>query len=249
MPEFPYFPLYPTDFLGDDKVMVLSLEELGAYFRLLCISWQRDPVATIPADDTLIARLVGVTPERWSELKPRVLSCWRTRSHGTLENKRLRAIYDEMMERRQKRREAGHLGGKQTSINAEAMLQHTGDGNGNGDGTKDFIEVLKPLYPGVNVDAEIRKMQAWMLTPKGKNRHLTKRFVVNWLNKCDQPLHHKPAGKPAAKPKLSAFDRKKAHSDIEEMRRELDYARERGAATDVKHLETAIRNRQKELND
>ena len=53
-----------------------------------------------------------------------------------------------------------------------------------------FLEQLKSLeaYKGINIDREISKMEAWLLTPKGKGRKMTKGFVVNWLNKIDTPI-------------------------------------------------------------
>jgi uncharacterized protein YdaU (DUF1376 family) len=129
--DFPYFPLYPTDLLGDEKVIVQDLTEFGAYMRLLCLAWQRNPPATIPADDAVIAKLLGVTPEVWSGLRPAVIACWQLRG-GMYENKRLRSVYDEMIERRHKRQQAGSLGGKQCLSNAKGMLKPTGDGTGDG---------------------------------------------------------------------------------------------------------------------
>ena len=52
----------------------------------------------------------------------------------------------------------------------------------------DFLTEIKPLYPHCNIDLEINRMKAWLLTPKGRGRKLTKRFVVNWLNKIDAPI-------------------------------------------------------------
>lgn len=54
----------------------------------------------------------------------------------------------------------------------------------------DFIKTLKnnPAYKGIDIDRELGKMDAWLLTPKGKGRQKTRRFVVNWLNKIDKPM-------------------------------------------------------------
>ena len=51
-----------------------------------------------------------------------------------------------------------------------------------------FIEKLKPLYPGLDVEGQIRKMQAWFLTPRGAGKQMTRARLVNWLNRCDAPL-------------------------------------------------------------
>ena len=51
-----------------------------------------------------------------------------------------------------------------------------------------FISLLKnnPAYMGkINIDTELCKMDAWLLTSKGKGRKKTRRFIVNWLNKID----------------------------------------------------------------
>lgn len=75
---------------------------------------------------------------------------------------------------------------------------------------KDFIAQLKtlPAYKGIDLDREIGKMQAWLLTPKGRGRTLTKGFVVNWLNKVDAPLALEPKTK--AELEYEDFKKRKA---------------------------------------
>jgi len=52
----PAFQFYPTDYLGSQRVQLLTLEEEGAYVRLLCSCWQH---GSIPADPDQAARLIG----------------------------------------------------------------------------------------------------------------------------------------------------------------------------------------------
>lgn len=52
----PAFQFYPTDYLGSQRVQMLTLEEEGAYVRLLCYCWQH---GTIPDDADQLARLIG----------------------------------------------------------------------------------------------------------------------------------------------------------------------------------------------
>lgn len=52
----PAFRFYPTDYLGSQRVRLMTLEEEGAYINLLCSCWQH---GSIPADPVLAARLVG----------------------------------------------------------------------------------------------------------------------------------------------------------------------------------------------
>jgi hypothetical protein len=61
-----------------------------------------------------------------------------------------------------------------------------------------FIGELRKLYTWVNMDQELAKMKAWQLTPRGKGRKLTRRFMVAWLNKVDRPMTCGPT--PARQP-------------------------------------------------
>lgn len=56
MSKSPAFQFYAADYLADEKVQVMSLEEEGIYIRLLAYCWRE---GSIPADPVLIARLVG----------------------------------------------------------------------------------------------------------------------------------------------------------------------------------------------
>jgi hypothetical protein len=49
----------------------------------------------------------------------------------------------------------------------------------------DFWQELRGIYTWLDLDRERSKMQAWLLTPRGKGRKLTRQFAVNWLNKAD----------------------------------------------------------------
>ncbi len=52
----PAFQFYPQDYLSSSSVAEMSLEEEGAYIRLLCYCWT---VGSIPADPERCARLAG----------------------------------------------------------------------------------------------------------------------------------------------------------------------------------------------
>lgn len=53
---------------------------------------------------------------------------------------------------------------------------------------EEWISKIRTLYPKVDIDEQIAKMQAWLLTPKGSRRKLTRQFIVNWLNRIDVPV-------------------------------------------------------------
>jgi len=52
----PAFQFYPGDYLGSQRVALMTLEEEGAYIRLLCYCWQH---GSIPSNPDQIARLIG----------------------------------------------------------------------------------------------------------------------------------------------------------------------------------------------
>lgn len=57
---------------------------------------------------------------------------------------------------------------------------------------EDFLTSIKanPAYRHINIENELAKMDAWLLTHKGRQK--TPRFVVNWLNKIEKPLDPAP---------------------------------------------------------
>jgi hypothetical protein len=53
-----------------------------------------------------------------------------------------------------------------------------------------FLAEIKRHYPDIDVEAELRKMDAWLLTRPGKKK--TRRFIVGWLNRTDPGLKSQP---------------------------------------------------------
>jgi uncharacterized protein YdaU (DUF1376 family) len=52
----PAFQFYPSEFLADENVVVMSLEECGAYIKLMCYCWRE---GSIPNDPIKLAKMVG----------------------------------------------------------------------------------------------------------------------------------------------------------------------------------------------
>jgi hypothetical protein len=50
----------------------------------------------------------------------------------------------------------------------------------------EWFDSIKGHYPHLDIEAESRKMDAWLSTRPGKQK--TRRFVVNWLNRIDAPM-------------------------------------------------------------
>ena len=50
-----------------------------------------------------------------------------------------------------------------------------------------FIATLRvnPAYKGIDVDREMAKLDAWLLTPRGRGKQKTRQRAINWLNGCE----------------------------------------------------------------
>ena len=51
---------------------------------------------------------------------------------------------------------------------------------------EEFWAEMRRHYPDIDVEAESRKMDAWLLARPGRKK--TRQFVINWLNKVEVPL-------------------------------------------------------------
>lgn len=105
MAELPILPLKIDALLADTQHM--SAEEFGAYCRLLFTMWRHG--ARLVDDAEELARIVGVTPARWSEIAPRVLRPMTT-AGGELSQKRLSATWLDVQAMRKDRAAAGTAG-------------------------------------------------------------------------------------------------------------------------------------------
>lgn len=106
----PWFKFYPDVFASDGLVEAMSTEEVGAYMLLLCKAWRENPPGSIPSDDYTLARWTRLSPDRWTECKLRVLAPFKLGSDDRYHQKRLRAIYQELVEIQRVRSEAGRAG-------------------------------------------------------------------------------------------------------------------------------------------
>jgi uncharacterized protein YdaU (DUF1376 family) len=116
----PAFQFYPKDFLSDGNQAGMSLQECGAYIRLLCVCWNE---GTLPNDVTRLARYVGATVPQMRKLWPAVQRCFRLDADGLYRHPRLERERDKQSEYRRRQSDAAakrwHPAG-----NATAMPPH-----------------------------------------------------------------------------------------------------------------------------
>lgn len=104
----PYFPFYGDDFYGSQKVILMSPAAEGVYMRLLWIMW-RD--GTIPADKSLLQRLVGkIPPNQFDAIWDEVAPCWTESEPGRLVQPRLDEIRRDQEQFRRERSQSGRRG-------------------------------------------------------------------------------------------------------------------------------------------
>jgi uncharacterized protein YdaU (DUF1376 family) len=212
MTKRPAFQFYPGDWLGSQRVSLLTLEEEGAYLRLLASCWQH---GSIPSDPDKIARLIG----KGSSINLATTLATMFQQHPT-ESTLL--VHDRLEREREKQdawSEKCREGGKKSaelrklskcsstlvegllegSSNKKATLQssitssNTSSNEEVGADRKktylldeEFWAEMRRHYPGIDVDAESRKMDAWLLARPGRKK--TRQFVINWLNKVEPAL-------------------------------------------------------------
>jgi uncharacterized protein YdaU (DUF1376 family) len=107
----PAFQFYPSDFLADENQIVMDLDEVGAYIRLIAVCWNE---GSLPKDVRRLAKLCGATHEQMERIWPALEPCFEECSqdaarlvHPRLERERLKQeTYREKMS------EAGRKGAK-----------------------------------------------------------------------------------------------------------------------------------------
>lgn len=76
-----WFPMFPAEFLADEKHSLLTNEELGVYVKLLCRQWMD---GSIPGDADALRRLCGCN----ADALPMVLKCFvHSQQKGRLVNR------------------------------------------------------------------------------------------------------------------------------------------------------------------
>ena len=98
-----WFPLYANDFLASNKISLMTTEEVGSYFILLCREWA-DPFCRLPNDEASLQRMGRFTGEM-----TRIRACFIEKD-GFLYNERLYAEWNKTHDIAEVRARAGKKG-------------------------------------------------------------------------------------------------------------------------------------------
>jgi uncharacterized protein YdaU (DUF1376 family) len=117
----PMMPLFVSDWIAGTRH--LSLSERGSLLDLLCWQWANGP---LPSDEQRLARLLGCSKEEFRKMWAVISSEFKEREGGLL-NTRLEDHRAKALERLEKRRESGKLGGQKTAARKRAGLRASSD--------------------------------------------------------------------------------------------------------------------------
>lgn len=166
----PSFQFYADDFLAGTCDM--SMEEVGAYIRLLCAQWSKQKLRD---DAQILMRIMGATPQEFDRIWPVLSPKFGMRIEDGIGNPRLEAVRDVQLTRSKNGSKGGKAKGKQKPSKTQAKKagvrsMETGDGDGDrkeemriGDGEdahSDFDRFWAAFPSGRKTD-KARARKAW----------------------------------------------------------------------------------------
>lgn len=119
----PYFPMYPADFEADTSH--LTLEEDGAYNRLLRLMWMT-PGCSLPDDEKWIMRRMRCDEETFERVVAPLISEFMKRSSGRIFSSRLTKEFKKADITSKRRAEAGKKGGRPQVIEKVGIEEKPG---------------------------------------------------------------------------------------------------------------------------
>ena len=210
MKDLKYIPLNASDFLADQNVALMSTEQIGAYILLLLYAWSQTPAGTVPNNDEWLCAWTRTTPDRWHEIKEGVMRPFQFNdSTNRWEQPRMRDTYVQVLKTMNQKSENGKRAararwGDESDGNANALLNSkkeipnrkytekaTWDENDGWDVPESLLLVWSETYVSLDVNKELAKMNAWLLSNPSKRYKHWKRFVNGWLNRSQEQINVK----------------------------------------------------------
>lgn len=125
MPDFPFIPLFPAEYLADTAH--LTPEESGAYLHLLMHMWMQR--GKLRDDPVSLAALARVDNGRWPEIWERLAPFFKRANRAHITQKRLAKELAYVTQRRNAQRVSGKRGGEISALknqrNRDRLAQGT----------------------------------------------------------------------------------------------------------------------------
>jgi uncharacterized protein YdaU (DUF1376 family) len=203
--KLPAFQFYPGDWVQDTRI--LSLQARGAWIDLLCVMWRSPERGNLTLTYVDYSRIFGTSVDQTkaaiSELVEKKICDAVTNGNGTV------TLINRRMAREEKERESTRyrvhkFRNKECNAGSNANVTPPSSSSSSSSSSKhkkkiarsvkmaddEFVKVLKqnPAYEGIDIDREIGKLDAWLLTSRGRGKKRTQQRLVNWLNRAEQPM-------------------------------------------------------------
>ena len=216
MTKRPAFQFYPGDWLRDTGLRSCSAAARGLWMDILCFMHEGSPYGYLKVNHKVIlspnlARMCGLTLQETDGCLAELAEAgvFEIDAEGVIFSRRM--IRDEELSN--KRAACGHLGGNPTlkdnhkvsvCLSTEVKQKPTPSSSSSSSSSnttskevvgapkksflldEEFWTEMKRHYPNIDVDAESRKMDAWLLARPGRKK--TRMFVIGWLNKVEPAL-------------------------------------------------------------
>jgi len=194
-----FYPFHLGDYASATKGLTL-LEDL-AYRRLIDLYYMSE--APIPDDIDRVSRLIGMREN--SEIISYILSEFFVKSEGCFRHSRCDQEIAKYHAKAARARKANDSRWNSTEKESEKDLKSDADQipTKNQDQEpitktsvstriqklpdQEWIESLKSQYTWLDVATEIQKMKNWIAV--NPQRKLTRKFIINWLNRIEKPVN------------------------------------------------------------
>jgi uncharacterized protein YdaU (DUF1376 family) len=128
--RYPYYPFYGDDFYNDPVVQRMNLEQEAIYHRLLWAAWKQDQAGTLPCDDDLLVKIIGIRKAQWMKNKEKILPAFSLESDGRWHQKRSEYEYGKLeFKSKTAKRNVESRWKKPDSGNTDVLLGSYNNGN------------------------------------------------------------------------------------------------------------------------
>lgn len=123
----PAFQYYPRDILADSQIALMTLEEFGAYWKLVSFRWLE---RSLPHDEKRLAKLLGITPNKFKKLWPAMESFFKIEG-DQITHPELDGFRRNQEEWREKSAEGGRKSARMRSKGGLKVVQSNDEPNAN----------------------------------------------------------------------------------------------------------------------
>ncbi len=222
MAKPPAYQLYAQDF--DMDTASWANDEVGVYVRLLNYEWSN---GHLPADIEGLSRIAREKQSKFEKIWGKNLSKkFQENGGGFLINRRMEEVRQSQLKYSESRRKnvsvryqnkPTHEPTYEEDMNLHTARSSSSSSSSNNKEEKiarsdkpkraallsdeDYIKSLKtnPAFEGIDIDKELSKLDAWLLTPRGKGKLKTRQRIFNWLCRAEKPFKQTQNPIPQAK--------------------------------------------------